>query len=83
MNLNAPAVYAAYLAGYLGLPIADIVPALSADEVALEDLAPFLAFALGERRRALVVDRPEPEGLAAIVGKVRAMLAPPVSADGA
>ena len=76
MSLSAPTVYAAYLAGYLGLPLADIAPDLSADEVALEEIAPFLAFALGERRRGLVVDRPEPEGLAAIVGKVETMLAP-------
>ena len=66
MKLNTAAVYAAYLAGYLGVPLAD-----AASPVELE---PLTAYALGVYQRGEPAR--EPESLASVVRKVEKLLEP-------
>ena len=66
MKLNTAAVYAAYLAGYLGVPFAGAAsPA---------ELEPLTAYALGVYWQAEAGR--EPESLAAVVRKVEKLLEP-------
>jgi hypothetical protein len=75
MSFSESDLFAAYLVGYLGAPLADDSTPLERE--AIELLA---VYALGVYQRSV---GGEPEGLAAVVGKVKTMLAPsPSSAAG-